>query len=162
MDPTDPGDAGRWEKKETGHLSSVEGKWLDRRDLVPCSSSEPYTGLSFDHVLPASWSAAAQIGELGTGRLRTSTRMLRELAVQSRSLLYSFSPTGVAVFSKVIVSNSLFGAHLCNFQSNGPVTCLPASHKGNHSTENTMALRACFLYYTQHTLAWVAWCIPTL
>lgn len=43
------------------------------------------------------------------------------------------------------VRNSLFGAHPCNFQSSSPVARLPASRKGNHSTENTTALRACVL-----------------
>lgn len=44
-----------------------------------------------------------------------------------------------------IVKNSLFGAHPCNFQSNSPVIGLPASHKGNHSTENTTTPKASFL-----------------
>jgi len=71
-------------------------------------------------------------------------------------------PHRVSNLQQRAVRNSLFGANPCNFQSNSPVACLPASHKWNHSTESTTALRACFLYSIQHTLARAAWCIPTL
>lgn len=58
------------------------------------------------------------------------------------------------------VWNSHFAAHPCNFQSNSPVTRLPAFHKGNHSIGNSRALRVCFLFAIQHRLAKAAWCIP--
>lgn len=53
------------------------------------------------HALQAGWSAATQVRERGTERLRIVTGMLRESAVQSRSSLYSFAPIAGAVFSNV-------------------------------------------------------------
>lgn len=42
-------------------------------------------------ALPAGWSAAAEVREPGTERLKIVTGMLRDSAVQSQSSLYSFA-----------------------------------------------------------------------
>lgn len=105
-EPTPCLEKGTWEKRKQTHSLSVEGKWLDWRDLVHCPSSRPYTGLSFAKgqmvmLSKAGWSAATQVRERGTEKLRIVTGVLRESAVQSRSSLYSFSPIAGAVFSNV-------------------------------------------------------------
>lgn len=53
------------------------------------------------HAPLAGWSAAAQVRELGTERLRTVMGIFRESAVQSRSSLYPFAPIAMAAFSNI-------------------------------------------------------------
>lgn len=108
----------------------------------------------------AGWSAAAQVRELGTERLRIVMGIFRESAVHSRSSLYSLVPIAMAVFSNKQCVIATLVLILCNFQSNSPDTCLPAFHKGNHSIGNNRALRVCFLFGIQHRLAKATWCIP--
>lgn len=99
----------------------------------------------------AGWSAAAQVRGLGTERLGMCS--VQQLTV----FICSHSHGSL---QQQTVWNSHFAAHPCNFQSNSPVTRLPAFHKGNHSIGNSRALRVCFLFAIQHRLAKAAWCIP--
>lgn len=55
-----------------------------------------------DARVPADWSAAAQVREPGTERLRILTRMLKESAVQYRRSLYTFASIAEALFSNVL------------------------------------------------------------
>lgn len=99
---------GSWEKGETDTSLLLSGGQMLRLEgfrPLPLLSAlyRPLIWKGTDaHASLAGWSAAAQVREQGTKRLRIVTGIFRELAVQSRSSLNSFAPIAMAVFSNSV------------------------------------------------------------